>query len=1032
MLRSVLISFILTVVFSYPYARHTVQKYDSYYLEVVLQSFTEGNAQLFFDKGEGIRQADSTRIPVSKRDAPQLLRFRLRPGSYRGLSFFPFDYQRLWLVPVDREASMTVRAVQIVDPAGNMVKSFNTSDISAVQQIDAIKVDGDKIVLKTTSGANDPIIAMRLDGPLRLPPIISMTIRLTAKPVIWHAASLMLVCFLLVMALYTILDRWPVRWAPLLGKVCNRALLNPVSAILVVACLGGVLSCYPVVFFGKSFISPNNGGTALLYNRAPFVPGYTGTSIGNTEGSDVGAMMWQNWVYSVIESRSICKDFELPLWNRYNSFGVSLLGQNLSMLGDPLHLIPLACGGAAWAWDIKYVLAKVGFSLAIGLIVFAATQHLPASAVLAFVSAFIGFFAYRFNHPAFFSLCYAPWVLYCWLKIIESDRVRRMLPWLCGLVLANWSLINSGTVKEPYMLLLGMNLCGGLILFLSDLDIRVKFTKFCHILASGLAFIMISAPVWITFYDTLKSSFTASDITGAWQIQPWLFIGFFDDIFYRQLMRGYPSFEPGANFVVLLGLLWSLANLKVIAKNRTFLAVGLSSLVPLSLAFGVVPSGWIERVPFLGNIIHVDDVFSSLLIVHVLVLAGFGIKLFFDRIGDDEWQPDYGIVLVLLFALLGTYLGATQAVHNSSFLFLPPGKQISKSLYFYIYVPLLLIAFISLPLIIRNAYKKNRITAAGIRMIILCLTLMLWRHGMQFSIQPAFDEYVMNPQRRVDLLAKSEAVEAIRQRMKEPFRMAGIEGVLFPGYSGAIGVEGINGPDPLVTRYYRDLHEYSGKTVFGWELLCDWATVPELVPLYSMYNVKYFLAMPSAGGPPMSSFNKAAALDLNVYENPKAWPRAFFTPKVRTYETLRGFVSMVNEGDGSPFAAVQRPDLDSRPELAALLLPENGENAIPALNYELTNNTTAFEIDAPGKGLAVLTETYMDGDFQVTLNGNKVPYFRVNHAFKGVIIPEAGKYRISFSYWPKHLTLSLAMSGLGFIVLTSWVVYFARRGSPHL
>jgi len=98
----------------------------------------------------------------------------------------------------------------------------------------------------------------------------------------------------------------------------------------------------------------------------------------------------------------------------------------------------------------------------------------------------------------------------------------------------------------------------------------------------------------------------------------------------------------------------------------------------------------------------------------------------------------------------------------------------------------------------------------------------------------------------------------------------------------------------------------------------------------------------------------------------------------------------------------------------------------------LTNNTTAFEIDAPGKGLAVLTETYMDGDFQVTLNGNKVPYFRVNHAFKGVIIPEAGKYRISFSYWPKHLTLSLAMSGLGFIVLTSWVVYFARRGSPHL
>jgi hypothetical protein len=859
-----------------------------------------------------------------------------------------------------------------------------------------------------------------------------MTIRLTVKPVIWHAASLMLVCFLLVTALYTILDRWPVRLAPLVGKVCDRALLNPVRTILVVACLGGVLSCYPVVFFGKSFISPNNGGTALLYNRAPFVPGYTGTSIGNTEGADVGAMMWAYWPYSVVESRSIFKDFELPLWNRYNSFGVPLLGQGQCMFGDPLHFIPLACGGAAWAWDIKYVVAKVGFSLAIGLIVFAATQHLPASAILAFASSFIGFFAYRFNHPAFFGLCYAPWVLYCWMKIIESDRVRSTMTWLCGLVLANWSLMNSGTVKDAYMLLLGMNICGGFVLFLSDMDIKVKFTKFYHILASGLAFIMISAPVWITFCDTLKSSFTFYDKPDAWQIPPSLFIGFFDDIFYRQLMHGGPSFEPGANFVVLLGLLWSLANLKVFAKNRTCLAIGLSSLVPLSLAFGVVPPEWIERVPFLGNIIHIDDVFSTVLIVHVLVLAGFGVKLFVDRIGDDQWWADYGIVLVLLFVLLGTYLGATHASQKGPFLFLP-GKEIPKSFYFKVYVPILLAAFISLPLIIRHAYKKNRISAAGIRIVILCLVLMLWRHGMQLSIQRAFDEYVMNPQCRVDLLVKSEAVEAIRQRMKEPFRMAGIDGVLFPGYTGAIGVEGINGPDALINPYYKDLYKHSiEKPVFVWELLFDWATVAEMEPLYSMYNVKYFMAMPSAEGLPMSSFKKAAAFDLNVYENPKAWPRAFFTPKVRTYETLQEFVSMVKEGDGSPFAAVQRPDLDSRPELAALLPPENGGNAIPAFNYELTNNTTAFEIDAPGKGLAVLTETYMDGDFQVTLNGKKVPYFRVNHAFKGVIIPEAGKYKISFSYWPKHFTLSLAMSGFGFIVLTSWVVYFARRGSPHL
>ncbi len=1033
LLRSVLISFILTVVFSIPYVRNKVAIYNTYYFEAMLQSSTEGIAQLFFDKGDGIQKADPIRIPIIKGGTQQILRFHLKSGIWRGRGMVPYNYQRLWLVPIDREASFTLRAVRIVDPAGNVVKSFNTSDISAVQQIDDIKADADKIVLKTTPGANYPIIDIRLDGPLRLPPTIRMTIRLTLEAVIWHVASIMVVSFLLVIALYTIMDRWPVRLTHLIGTVYSRALLHPVIAILVVACLGGVLSCYPVVFFGKSFISPNNNGTALLYNQAPFVPGYTGTARANMEGSDVGAMMWAFWPYSVVESRSIFKDFELPLWNRYNSFGVPLLGQGQSMFGDPLHFIPLACGAAAWAWDFKYVLAKVTFSLAIGLIVFAVTQHLPASAILAFASSFIGFFAYRVNHPAFFSLCYAPWVLYCWLKIIESDTARRMMPWLCGMVLADWTLINSGTVKEAYVLLLAMNLCGGFILLLSDLEIKVKCTKFCHVLASGLAFVMVSAPVWMTFYGTLKSSFTFYDKAIAFQIQPSLFIGFFDDIFYRQLTESGTIFDPCTNFVVLLGLLWSLANLKVIAKNRTYLAIGLSSLISLSFAFGVVPPGWIARVPFIGNIGHIDDVFSTVLIVHVLVLAGFGIKLFVDRIGDEEWRADYGIVLVLLFVLLGTYLGATHAFQKGLFSFLPPGKQIAKAPYFYVYVPILLAAFISLPLILQNTYKKKTISAAGFCIIILCFTIMLWRHGMHLTIQSAFDRHVMHPQSRTDLLAKSEAIETIRQRMKEPFRMAGIEGVLFPGYTGAIGVEGINGPDALVNPYYHDLYKFSiEKAVWGWELLFNWATASELEPLYSMYNVKYFLAMPSAGGPPMSSFNKAAALDLNVYENPKAWPRAFFTRKVASYETTEEFVAMVKEGTGVPFAAVQRSDLDSRPELAALLSPEHGGNVIPAFNYELTNNTTAFEIHAPGKGIAVLTETYMDGDFQVTLNGKKVPYYRVNHAFKGVIIPEAGKYRISFSYWPKHLTLSLAMSGFGIIVLVSWVLYFARRRSSHV
>src|ERR1019366_855507 len=97
---------------------------------------------------------------------------------------------------------------------------------------------------------------------------------------------------------------------------------------------------------------------------------------------------------------------ELPLWNRYNSCGSPLLGQGQSMFGDPLHLFVILADGASWAWDLKFLIAKWGFALALGLLVLAVTRHLPAALIVSAAAPFVGFFVYRINHPAFFSMCY--------------------------------------------------------------------------------------------------------------------------------------------------------------------------------------------------------------------------------------------------------------------------------------------------------------------------------------------------------------------------------------------------------------------------------------------------------------------------------------------------------------------------------------------------------------------------------------------------------------------------------------------------
>src|SRR5262249_55782002 len=58
-------------------------------------------------------------------------------------------------------------------------------------------------------------------------------------------------------------------------RVTTWVRCHPRRALLLVAAISTVISCYPVVFFGKSFLSPNNNPSHyLLYKRMPTVPGY--------------------------------------------------------------------------------------------------------------------------------------------------------------------------------------------------------------------------------------------------------------------------------------------------------------------------------------------------------------------------------------------------------------------------------------------------------------------------------------------------------------------------------------------------------------------------------------------------------------------------------------------------------------------------------------------------------------------------------------------------------------------------------------
>src|SRR5882724_403351 len=979
-----------------------------YCFEANLRSTASGIVQLFYDTGGGFNERDSFRLKLGATERMVRYRFPLPDGTFHAFRLDPIDHGN---------AEVVLGSARIADVFGRTVRPIPLKDFSVTNV--------------SVSTWTDEGLSLRMgpsDGDSILGAIVPQDLLLQAGALRWPFVAAVFVSSFLILTAAGLLWLVGAPWAwrktrPIADRIVVTARTYPRVAILVAALASSILSCYPVVFFGKSFVSPNAG---MLYEEPLTLPGMHDRVIANVKGADVGAMFWQNLPYSFLQSSALRKYHELPLWNRYNSAGTIHLGQALTMFGDPLHMLVLVARGASWAWDAKFVLAKFLFCGGIGLAVFLSSRHLASSILLAFSSAFIGFFSYRYCHPAFFSMCYSPWILVSWLGVTRTTSARTAAAWSACLALASWAELTSGSAKEAYMLLVSLHGCG-LIAFLVATE-GGRRRKFIYLLLAGVIFLLITAPIYFTFLMGLKSQFSSYSNPSSYQIQPGLLIGLFDEIFYRRV-NGGGVFNPSANFLVLLGCLLGLAHLGALLRDRLFVAVGLAAASSFALVYGVIAPEIIVKIPILRNVMHIDNTFSCVLIVQLFVLAGFGLRCLWREIDTASRRLEMVVLILGLGAILGLFFGMTQ-VHQRGTSMLAPLQQSGPHNAFYnIYVVLLICSALRLPLVIR-AINRHRaplkwLSVAGL----VCLLSLHWRLGMHLRTNVnQIDDVVMNPQTRVDFSVHSASIDFLKRR-GDVFRTVGFGDLLCAGYNTMIGIESIGGPDPLLNPYYRDLLSVSGIGVdMDWRWRVDKNNLHSMKPLYNLLNVRYFLDSPLQPTVSEPSFEPIFQMDLQVYDNRTAWPRAFFVDQAVAYNNARDLIGMIGRNDSLPLAALQADDpvalSITRPFLREL---NDTRHVVPARNFRLTNNTTSFTIDAPGPGMVVLTESYIPSDFDTRINGTVTDYFRVNHAFRGVKIPAAGTYLISFSYWPHYFTTSLWMAVVGLGLLAGWVVLILRQ-----
>jgi hypothetical protein len=764
---------------------------------------------------------------------------------------------------------------------------------------------------------------------------------------------------------------------------------HPVLAVVIVSLLAVVINCYPIIFCGRSYVSPTCVGP-LIYSWWPSLPGMKTGPAPNVlqHGSDSEAMMWWGVPVGFIESRSLLEHGELPLWNRYSHAGDTLIGQAVSMLGDPLHLIVIFGHGSAGAWDIKFLAAKFLFCAGFGLLILRLLEDRTLSLIYSGLAAYCGACFYINNHPAFFVFTYAPWILLAaieWLDLRSGRHIRWGLIWL----LANFACFNAGHVELAVVLIVGLNLAA-VAHALTGCRNAVSPARVLGRMGVGtLCFLGLTAPVWMSFLVSLDGSFTSHAGVNVVQLPPTTLPGAFDDLFYLLLRPddSVVAIAPGTSLLVLAGCSFSVWRWRQL-KGEPFFWVNTGAIVLWGgCVFGWVPTSLLATIPLLNRVGHIDADFSYLLVIHLTIQSAYGFKCLAKVEKLRQVAGDVACVggIFAGMILLYSFGYAHRPIPWNYFLCAGAGA---------VGAPLLFVFL--------KSRQRQTLTLGWVGIIILGF-IPNFRFGLYHR---GNDTLLMLPGPRVTLNTPSQAIDKIKMDKSGLFRVVGLQWSFMGVYSAVYELEDIRSCAPLSNEEFMDLIRQFPGVKLSQYWMVEVVDPIQAQPLLNLLNVKYLLAPPDGSIDGQFDFRFTDRSDFGVLENLQVWPRAFFANQVMSITSNEKFINHLLKNGQQPFIALTREEIGKQPGLQQLETT-NQATISPATNYRLFPNSTEFDIHAPSAGMVCLTEGQAK-DFTAKANNESKEVLTVNRAFKGIYLGQPGDYHIQFIYRPRHWRLACA------------------------
>lgn len=776
---------------------------------------------------------------------------------------------------------------------------------------------------------------------------------------------------------------------------------HPVLAIILASLLAVVLNCHPIIFCGRSYVSPANAGI-VVYSWAPGFPGVKLSPQVTGHGSDTAAMPLWGVPAGFIESRTLLQSGELPLWDRYGHAGTPFIGQAISMLGDPLQWIVILGHGSAWAWDIKFLAAKFLFCFGFGLLILRLLGSRPLSLLFAALAAYCGAFIYINNHPVFFVFCYIPWILFAalaWLDLQSKRFFRWGLLWL----LANFACFNAGHVEVAVVFIGSLNLVALVYCLLACRRVAEFATVVGRMTIGTLLFIGLTAPVWISFLVAVEGAYSTHSEIQVGQISPTLLPCLFDDLLYRLLVPddSVPAVGPGSSLLVLAGCLLSILRWRQLQQDKLFWIncsfIGLWG----GCVYGWIPAFVLAHIPLLNRDGHTYTDFSYLLVVHLTLQSAYGFKALAQEVNFRRAVADCFWMVLLFAGMLLAYLA------------LPYHASVSPRPIPWDYFVCAGVGAIGAPLLFAYWNRRGRrVPVAGWAAIILLGFAPQFRFGVYAG---GNKDLLLLVASRAKLDASSAALDKIKTDDAGAFRVAGLQYNLYGDYAAVYGLEDIRSCAPLTSGDYIDLVRDFPGIDFSFAWIIEIKDPIAAQPLLNLLNVKYLLGRTNLAFPPGIDFRITDRSDFGVAENLDVWPRAFFTDQVIPIASTAEFIRHLVGHGQRPFAALTPQAIATQPGLSQLPATPDAV-VVAATHYQLLPNATAFKIHAPAAGVVCLTESQAR-DFTATANGEPKAVLTVNRAFKGLYLDRPGDYDIQFTYRPRYWRLActlfwLALAGV--------------------